>query len=117
MIEKLEQELDSFNPEQRKNALSALCEKVNSGQILLPNPGTSVNLHCHTFFSYNTYGYSPSKFAWLARKAGLDQDVWRTPAASLSVFEAQVIAESSAERLEARRREGAEQRGFPRGHL
>jgi hypothetical protein len=71
LIEKLEQELDSFNPEQRKNALSALCEKVNSGQILLPNPGTSVNLHCHTFFSYNTYGYSPSKFAWLARKAGL----------------------------------------------
>jgi hypothetical protein len=30
-----------------------------------------VNLHAHTFFSYNAYGYSPSKFAWLARKAGL----------------------------------------------
>lgn len=30
-----------------------------------------VNLHCHTFFSYNSYGYSPSKFAWLARKSGL----------------------------------------------
>jgi hypothetical protein len=71
LIEKLEHDLDSFNPEQRKNALSALCEKVKSGQILLPDPGTAVNLHCHTFFSYNTYGYSPSKFAWLARKAGL----------------------------------------------
>lgn len=71
MIEKLEHDLDSFDPEQRKNALSALCEKVKSGQIILPNPGTAVNLHCHTFFSYNTYGYSPSKFAWLARKAGL----------------------------------------------
>jgi hypothetical protein len=71
LIEKLEQELDSFDPEQRKNALSALCEKVEAGQISLPQAGTDVNIHCHTFFSYNTYGYSPSKFAWLARKAGL----------------------------------------------
>lgn len=71
MIDKLEQELDSFDPNQRKNALSALCEKVEAGQINLPEAGTAVNIHCHTFFSYNTYGYSPSKFAWLARKAGL----------------------------------------------
>jgi len=71
LIEKLEHELDSFDPDQRKNALSALCEKVEAGQICLPEAGTDVNLHCHTFFSYNTYGYSPSKFAWLARKAGL----------------------------------------------
>jgi hypothetical protein len=71
LIEKLEHELDSFDPDQRKNALSALCEKVDVGQITLPEAGTAVNLHCHTFFSYNTYSYSPSKFAWLARKAGL----------------------------------------------
>ena len=71
MIEKLEQELDSFDPAQRKNALLALYEKVGAGQINLPEAGTDVNIHCHTFFSYNTYGYSPSKFAWLARKAGL----------------------------------------------
>jgi len=44
---------------------------VRSGEIALPEPGTDVNLHCHTFFSYNTYGYSPSKFAWLARRRGL----------------------------------------------
>lgn len=71
MIEKLEQELDSFDSEQRKNALTALCEQVHTGKIVLPEAGTAVNLHCHTFFSYNTYGYSPSKFAWLARKTGL----------------------------------------------
>jgi hypothetical protein len=71
LIDKLEQKLDSFNPDKRKNALSALCEKVEAGQINLPEAGTDVNIHCHTFFSYNTYGYSPSKFAWLARKAGL----------------------------------------------
>ena len=70
-IEEIEQKLDSFNPVERKDALLTLCEQVRAGQIELPEPGTDVNLHCHTFFSYNSYGYSPSKFAWLARKAGL----------------------------------------------
>ena len=71
MIDKLERKLDSFDSVERKQALTALCEKVEAGKVTLPKPGTNVNLHCHTFFSYNTYGYSPSKFAWLARKAGL----------------------------------------------
>jgi len=71
LIEELEQKLDSFDSAERKEALLALCEKVRSGEITLPEPGTDVNLHCHTFFSYNTYGYSPSKFAWLARRRGL----------------------------------------------
>ena len=38
----------------------------------------------------------------LARKVGLAADVWRTPAAELSVFEAQVFAEVSAGVVEAR---------------
>jgi len=71
LIEELERQLDSFDPEERKQALTALCKKVRAGEIDLPEAGTDVNLHCHTFFSYNTYGYSPSKFAWLARKGGL----------------------------------------------
>jgi hypothetical protein len=71
LIEKLEQELDSFDPAKRKNALLALFEKAEAGQINLPQAGTDVNIHYHTFFSYNTYGYSPTKFAWLARKTGL----------------------------------------------
>ncbi|MEN6427519.1 MAG: hypothetical protein ABFE13_19365 [Phycisphaerales bacterium] len=71
MIERLEQQLDSFDPAQRRTALAAILEKVRTGEIVLPEAGRFVNLHCHTFFSYNTYGYSPTKFAWLARKAGL----------------------------------------------
>lgn len=71
MIEELKHKLDSFDSDERKEALRVLCEKAGAGQINLPQAGTDVNLHCHTFFSYNTYGYSPSKFAWLARKAGL----------------------------------------------
>lgn len=71
MIEQLEQKLDSFDADERKAALEALCKKAADREIELPEPGSDVNLHCHTFFSYNAYGYSPSKFAWLARKAGL----------------------------------------------
>jgi hypothetical protein len=71
LIEKLEHELDSFDASRRKEALLTLYEEAQAGRIELPPAGTAVNLHCHTFFSYNTYGYSPSKFAWLARKRGL----------------------------------------------
>jgi hypothetical protein len=71
LIEELEYKLDSFDPAERKEALLSLCEKVSSGEVTLPQPNMDVNLHSHTFFSYNSYGYSPSKFAWLARKHGL----------------------------------------------
>jgi hypothetical protein len=71
LIEELEGKLDSFDFAERKEALLELCERVESGQIILPEANKGVNLHCHSFFSYNNYGYSPSKFAWLARKRGL----------------------------------------------
>lgn len=71
MIEALEKQLDSFDAAQRRQALTALCTLAQEGKVSLPKPGSDVNLHAHTFFSYNAYGYSPSKYAWLARKAGL----------------------------------------------
>src|SRR5512146_2852227 len=70
-IDLLERQLDSFDPRARRQALEALGGMVAADQIRLPVAGTDVNLHAHTFFSYNAYGYSPSKYAWLARKAGL----------------------------------------------
>lgn len=70
-IEQLEQQLDNFDYAQRRNALEALIEKVRSEEIALPSPGTDVNLHFHSFFSYNSCGYSPTKIAWLARRKGL----------------------------------------------
>ena len=36
----------------------------------LPPPVDAVNMHCHTFFSYNGYGYSPTALAWLGRREG-----------------------------------------------
>jgi len=71
MITQPEEQLDSFDFDKRKNALEHLLEKVKAGGLVLPEAGEYVNLHCHTFFSYNCYGYSPSKLAWLARKKGL----------------------------------------------
>jgi len=76
LIKELEDRLDSLDCVERKEALLALCEKIKAGEVTLPESGREVtcgraNLHCHSFFSYNSYGYSPSKFAWLARKRGL----------------------------------------------
>jgi len=67
----LEQALDSFRLSERREALRRLLDAVGRGEIAVPEAGDSVNLHCHTLFSYNVYGYSPMKFAWLARRAGL----------------------------------------------
>ena len=67
----LERQLDDFDAMRRREALAALWRDAENGADALPRPGGEVNLHAHTFFSYNAYGYSPSKFAWLARKAGL----------------------------------------------
>jgi len=69
--EQLERQLDDFDRGRRSEALTLLWRETEVGEIALPEPGVEVNLHAHTFFSYNAYGYSPSKFAWLARKAGL----------------------------------------------
>lgn len=71
MIGELECKLDSFDLRERTEALDLLLGKVKDEEIEFNKFTDYVNLHCHTFFSYNSYGYSPSRFAWLARKAGL----------------------------------------------
>lgn len=37
-----------------------------------PTPGSWVNAHAHTFYSFNYKGYSPSRFVLEAKKAGLE---------------------------------------------
>lgn len=69
-IEIFESELNSFDKKVRKNALSELCDIVNTGKFREAELTDWHNLHCHTFFSYNGYGYSPSYIAWLIRKSG-----------------------------------------------
>ncbi|MCU0507462.1 MAG: hypothetical protein MUC34_03510 [Anaerolineae bacterium] len=66
----LESRLNSFDPEERRAALSGLAGLLARGEIAAASDCGAVNMHCHTFFSYNAYGHSPSSLAWLAKKNG-----------------------------------------------
>ena len=69
-IDALVAQLDSPEAAVRRRALRGL---VRLCPAELPAARRSeVNLHCHTFFSYNARGYSPSRFAWEARIYGLE---------------------------------------------
>lgn len=70
-VERLEDQLNSFDAIARAEALCALMSKVQTGEIHLPPVKEEVNLHIHTFFSYNANGWSPSRIAWEAKKHGL----------------------------------------------
>ncbi|MGQ9746218.1 MAG: hypothetical protein ACUVQZ_00385 [Candidatus Caldatribacteriaceae bacterium] len=67
----LEQQLDSFSLEERKSAFCALLGRARRGEIRFPEPLPLVNLHFHTFFSFNAFGYSPLHILWLAKKRSL----------------------------------------------
>ena len=68
----LEDRLNSFDSAQRQDTLSELVRSRMTGGIRLPEPKPEVNLHLHTFFSYNANGWSPSRIAWESRKYGLE---------------------------------------------
>ncbi len=66
----LEENLKSFDADARRAASGVLAEKLASGEISSKQLTNEVNLHCHTCFSYNGYGMSPSAVAWWMRKEG-----------------------------------------------
>jgi len=70
--EKLESDLNNFNAEIRLEALNNLADKLFKGKINSANDMGWINLHCHSFFSYNGYGMSPSSLVWNAKLLGLD---------------------------------------------
>lgn len=67
----IDNELNDFDPEVRAEALCSLAARMEAGQVRLPPVKSEVNLHFHTFFSYNANGWSPSRIAWEAKKYGL----------------------------------------------
>lgn len=69
--EELEAQLDDFSFEKRKEAFLKLLEEHRKGNIAFPPPRQVVNLHFHTFFSFNACGYSPLHIVWLSRLQGL----------------------------------------------
>ncbi len=70
-VEELEARLDDFSFERRKEAFLELLEEHRKGNVAFPPPRPVVNLHFHTFFSFNACGYSPLHIVWLARLRGL----------------------------------------------
>jgi hypothetical protein len=59
--------LNDFDPAVRAEALQALIASGAEPEGRSDN----VNMHVHTFFSYNAEGWSPSRVAWEAYRSGL----------------------------------------------
>jgi len=70
-IADLEARLDAFDRAGRDRALDELLARVRDGTVALPAPEPKVNLHAHSFYSYNALGYSPTHIVWRARREGL----------------------------------------------
>ena len=66
----LETRLRDFAPQVRARALAELVSLAERGAITLEPESDVANMHCHTFFSFNAYGHSPTSLAWLARRRG-----------------------------------------------
>jgi len=71
MLADLERQLNDFSLEKRTAALHQLIQFAQQNPTFLPEQNDSVNMHCHSFFSFNAYGYSPSALVWLAKRLGL----------------------------------------------
>ena len=63
-----EQQLDSFDLNDRMAALEWLSKQ---GIARAENSPERINMHFHSFFSYNSMGYSPCRIAWGAHCEGL----------------------------------------------
>lgn len=63
----LEQALNSFDAPTRYTALGTLLARQPEPPVMWQ---PVCNMHCHTFYSFNAYGYSPTGTAWLARENG-----------------------------------------------
>jgi hypothetical protein len=66
----LEHSLNSFDPKIRSTTLAELVALADAGEVQCEPEKPVVNMHCHTFFSFNAYGHSPTSLAWLAKKSG-----------------------------------------------
>jgi len=70
-IAHLEAQLNDPSPAARAAALAELARLAQAGAVDLPPAADVANMHCHTFFSFNAWGHSPTALAWLARRRGL----------------------------------------------
>jgi hypothetical protein len=71
-VRTLESNLQDFHPEVRRRALMELSNLLAEGRIAVDSESDVVNMHCHTLFSFNAYGHSPTSLAWLAKRHGFN---------------------------------------------
>ena len=107
-ISSLESQLNDFTPAVRAQALSELAALAQHGTAALDTEREVANLHCHTFFSFNAYGYSPSGLAWLAKRRGFKL----LGIVDFDVLDAVDEFLEGCERLEVRGSAGMETRAF-----
>ena len=62
--------MNDFTPTVRAQALAELVALAQQGAVPLEPEADVANMHCHTFFSFNAYGHSPTSLAWLAKRRG-----------------------------------------------
>jgi hypothetical protein len=67
-----EAELDLIHPEARARAMAAFDQHADRLAEVAPTRLVPGNLHAHTFYSFNCYGYSPTRFALLAKRHGME---------------------------------------------
>ena len=71
LTDELQSRLDDVDLTTRTQALQQLVRLSQEGALELAPETDIVNMHCHTFFSFNAFGYSPASLAWLGRRRGL----------------------------------------------
>ncbi len=71
-VKQIEKELDERKLDTRLDALEKLKKKSDQGEVKILPRSDKMNLHCHTLYSYNAYGYSPSHIAWIGFKNGFN---------------------------------------------
>ncbi|MFC1629459.1 hypothetical protein ACFL3H_10180, partial [Gemmatimonadota bacterium] len=71
-ISRLEARLNDFDPMVRAEALARLIGFAQKGVIIPGELPSAVNMHCHTFYSFNAAGLSPASVAWTAWSLGIE---------------------------------------------
>ena len=70
-VEELEAKINSFSQPERAQALNELLAMARKGSVTTMPERDVANMHCHTFYSFNAYGYSPSGLVWMAKRQGI----------------------------------------------
>ena len=104
----LETELNSLDSGTRRNTLQELAELCRSRRIKIEPESGANNLHCHTFYSYNGYGFSPAFIAYLAKKSGW----FAAGTVDFDVLDAVDEFKDAAELFDVRYASGMESRTF-----